>query len=397
MTLIPITRDEEIEGPRMHAFVIGVGAYPDAKAGRGSLSELRAVDDLPSAADSAKLVCRWLLDNKDNFIAKLSSLEVLISDPADATSRYGWNPGPPIDGATSEHVKQAGADWLDRVSARPGDVAFFYCCGHGAVYGGQPILFLEDLNTGKIEPWAHLNLGALAQSLRRMPGLGCAFMFSDACGEFVTKLELSDARDSRFYMPPNLFEPTRNNVSFLCAASEAQLAHDATSLGFEGVSDDGSGVRFGRFTQTILKGLQGSSSRWSKAGWVVDPISLYQDLRKLKQTFFRDWKEKPFEPFCPVTPNDFFPIIRHMQAEIPLVVMTDPEARIVDYDLHICPSNEQQAAIIQSRQQRSPEAWRLLVPVSRDALYAVAVNNAARYATPFIPSQPMFDHVVTVT
>lgn len=386
-----------INGPRMHAFVIGVGAYPHAKPDRGVLKDLRAVDDLPSAADSAKLMCDWLLANESQFVAKLASLEVLISDPANTDNRYVWAEQAKVDEATSANVESAGEAWLKRVTTRPGDTAFFYCCGHGAVYGGQPVLLLGDLNLKAANPWAHLNLGTLAQSLRRTNGLGCAFMFSDACGEFVTRLELSSAQDCRFFPAPLPFDKTLNNVSFLCAASEAQLAHDAAAPGFEGIANDGTGVRFGRFTQTVLKGLQGSSARWSRNGWYVDPLTLFQDLKKLKQIYFQNWKERPFDPYYAVTPGDFYPIIRHHNAELPLVIMTDPETRITDYDLHICQTNDKESPYLESRPTREREAWRLSVPASRDALYAVAVNSEGRHATPFIPSQPVFDHVVTVT
>jgi hypothetical protein len=77
--------------PSTHAFVIGVGGYPSAKEGAGCLDGLIA-PDVPSAADSAKFFCDWLLENRDLLVAPLASLEVLISDTDEGEDRYPWKP-----------------------------------------------------------------------------------------------------------------------------------------------------------------------------------------------------------------------------------------------------------------------------------------------------------------
>ncbi|MNP41727.1 hypothetical protein D3C76_1354430 [compost metagenome] len=88
-------------------------------------------------------------------------------------------------------------------------------------------------------------------------------MFSDACGQFVPKFELRpQAQPCQFYPEHDLFAVSRNQVSLLCAASEGQLA-------YEGTDSEGSNLKFGRFTQTCLKGLSGSSARYSRTRWVV--------------------------------------------------------------------------------------------------------------------------------
>ena len=52
-----------VAGLGTHALVVGVGHCPDAKPGRGVRKELRTVQNLPSAADGAKLMCDWLIAN----------------------------------------------------------------------------------------------------------------------------------------------------------------------------------------------------------------------------------------------------------------------------------------------------------------------------------------------
>ena len=54
---MPLLLDRSVPGAKTHAVVIGVGNYPHAKSGKGVQENLRRVPDLPSAADSAKLMC----------------------------------------------------------------------------------------------------------------------------------------------------------------------------------------------------------------------------------------------------------------------------------------------------------------------------------------------------
>jgi hypothetical protein len=250
---MPLLVDRPVQGPKTHAFILGVGKSPHAKAGQGVQDNLRRVPDLPSAADSAKLMCDWLMSNQDRLAAPLGTLDVLISDPSDPNNRFQWNRGP-ADPATEANVSARGLQWFNRVAAEQGNVAFFYCCGHGASHLQQPVLFLEDLNQNPVNVWTHINLGSLALALRKTQSVAAAFLFSDACGQYVPDFELGDAQDCRFFSKPSLFVPNRNQVSLLCAAAEGQLA-------YEGADKPGGAVRFGRFTQTVLKGLSGSSAR----------------------------------------------------------------------------------------------------------------------------------------
>src|SRR5262245_21576729 len=109
-----------VAGPATHAFIIGVGGYPNAKPGQGGVAMLQNVKDIRSAANSAMLVVDWLLDHQDSLAAPLASLEALISDaaippPALATA-YAWThpPGVPIADPTLANVTAAGLDWVAR-------------------------------------------------------------------------------------------------------------------------------------------------------------------------------------------------------------------------------------------------------------------------------------------
>ncbi|WP_431822308.1 hypothetical protein [Burkholderia sp. F1] len=387
---MPLLLDRLVEGPGTHAFVIGVGQYPHAKAGSGVLDILGKVPDLPSAADSAKLMCDWLLDNQDRLAAPLATLDVLISDPANPNHRYQWARGP-VDTATKANVAARGRVWYERVVAEPGNVAFFYCCGHGASHLQQPVLFLEDLNQSPDDVWTHINLNLLALALRKSQSISAAFLFSDACGQFVPEFELErDVQDCRFFQKPNLFAPSRNQVSLLCAAAEGQLA-------YEGADRAGSDCQFGRFTQAVLKGLNGSSARWSRNRWGVSCRDLLGDLKSLRRVFFSHWSEnEPFEPYPAVTQTDPIPIVYPDGFELPLVVMTDPPDRMPHYDFVISQKREPTGPWLKNRNAGDPNAWHTTVPPGLDALYAIAVKGADHYPLLFQPKEPLFDQWVPV-
>ncbi|KIR17367.1 caspase family protein [Pseudomonas brassicacearum] len=381
--------DRALQGPKTHAFIIGVGNYPHAKAGFGVQENLRKVPNLPSAADSAKLMCDWLLSNQDRLAAPLATLEVLISDPPNPNNRYPWDHSP-VETATDVNVSTRGLEWFNRVVAEPDNVAFFYCCGHGASHLQQPVLFLEDLNQGPVNVWKHINLSSLAQALRKSQSVSAAFLFSDACGQFVPEFELGRPQDCRFFPDPSLFAASRNQVSLLCAAAEGQLA-------YEGADTSDSPLKFGRFTQAVLKGLSGSSARWSRKGWGVSCRDLLTDIKSLRRVFFSHWSEnEPFEPYPAVTQADPIPIVFPLEFELPLVVMTDPPDRMPQYNFVISQENDPTRPWLKNREAGDPSAWSTTVPPGRDALYAIAVRGADHYPLLLQPMQPLFDQWVTV-
>ena len=321
-----------------HAFVIGVGDYPHAKADLGTNEALRYVRDLPSAADGAKLMCDWLLVNRDKLEAPLGSIEVLISDVPGEVGRYiPRDPRLllPIARADGTTIPPAGNAWLGRIYQDPGSTAFFYACGHGASLGTQPTLFHSDLNLNRGgDAWAHLNIGSMALAFRQMQELAAAFFFIDACGEYVPSFP-SLVRDSGF-ISPDLVRPTdRDKVWLLAAASAGLLAFPGRTTDaverdpeYEAAIDDGNPVKIGRFTQTVLKGLNGACAHWDGQAWSVDNKDLNTaNLKTLHRVYFPSWRDKPFEPSDVLSINSRVSIIRHDAVRLPVLVLTDPAQR----------------------------------------------------------------------
>lgn len=382
--------EREVDGPKTHAFVLGVGSYPSAKAGFGVLASLQKVADLPSAADSAKLVCDWLIENQGRLAAPLATLEVLISDPAEPNNRHPWQHGP-VDGATAANVSTKGFDWFKRATAKQGDVALFFCCGHGASHDQDPVLFLEDLNGDPRNAWTHINLASLAQAFRKSKTVSAVFLFSDTCGELIPDFELvKEPQNCSFYPQLTPFGQSRNQVSLLCAASEGVLAYD-------GPQALGGQVKFGRFTQTILESLKGASARWVLGKWGVCGRDILGDLKNLRSIFFAHWGDKqPFEPFEAFTQTDRLPVVFPDAFELPIVVMTDPPDRMPQYEFIISQKNEPAPPWLKNRLAGQASAWSTTIPPSRDAFYAIAIKGADHYPLLFQPKEPLFDQWVSV-
>jgi hypothetical protein len=390
-----------------HAFVIGVGDYPYAKPDRGAKDELSGVRDLPSAADSAKLMCDWLIANKDKLAAPLGSIEVLISDVPGGAGRYApRDPAllQPIDRAESAAIPLAGAAWLDRIAQDPGSTALFYACGHGANNGVSPVLFHSDLNLRKGgDAWAHLNVGSMARAFRQMPDLAAGFFFLDACGEFVPDFP-SGVRDDGFISPDIVMPTDRDKVWLFAAASAGVKAYPGTNsdavvpdIQFDAVSADGSPVKFGRFTQTLLKGLNGAAAHWA-GDWCVDNMELGANFTTLHRIYFPSWNDKPFEPTDVLTINNRVTIIRHNSVSLPVLVLTDPANRTGEFDLKISLTKGGQQPWVDSRPNRDATPWPTHVNGDINALfYALALDDVGTcHSRFFTADRPHFDHRVPV-
>ena len=388
--------ERAVETSATHAFVIGVGSYPDAKPGKGFDPALRSVPDIASAADGARLMCDWLLSNQDRLIAPLASLEVLIREAADppGTIPYPWvNPSAnPIDIPDYKNIEQAGKDWVKRLKARPGDVAFFYICGHGARLGSDPVVFLTDLNHDETDPWGgYLNVGETATAFKQLAPIKAAFFFVDACQEFSPKLELMKTRGgARFILPldPFRLKEAREKVALLSATSDGLLA-------YEGDWSVDKAVKIGRFTGTLQQALDGAAVRLKSGRWVVYPGSLFEDLKAL-HGLRPDWRDRPFEPSQPLMPNEVFPIVNPSSPLVPIKIVTDPKQAMDKYDVRIFAKPDRGPPCLKERRVRANEEWIVWVDASAMPHFAVAEDNAVFFQEIFIPSSPIFDQRITI-
>jgi len=387
----------EVTGPALHAFVVGVGDFPHARDGDNPA--LTGVPNVPSAADSAKLMCDWLLANSDNLLPPLASIEVLISEPARTPGRYDWAPAMQIDRATSGNVAAAGQRWLSNFPKDSENVAFFYGCGHGASLTSDPVLFLEELNLSQINPWPHINAASLAMSLRKHPHVQSAYVFVDACGEKVAAFELLE-REFRqpavFYGNAGWGTVAQNKVMLLTAAPEGQLAYDSP-LSARDYAAPYAGVPVGRFTQTLVKALNGAAVRFWKGRWTVTSTGLRDDLTYLRQFYFPEMDDYPFDPTPIYGFNDVQGLVRPTAPVVPVVATTNPQDRIVRYEFCVRdaapPPAPTEAGIAHDPVRM---VWRHELTPRNTSMFAVAFGPDDCFSNPFTPNQPLFDLQVDI-
>jgi hypothetical protein len=390
--------DRQVAGPATHAFLVGVGDFPHAAG--GARQELEDVPNLPSAADSVKLMCDWLLNNRDKLAAPLATLEVLISDPEGGAARYPWPAERAVDRASRANVEEAGQRWLGRFTAGSNHTAIFYGCGHGASLTAEPVLFLDDLNKNLVNPWPHIHAANLARALRVHQNVGTAYIFIDACGQKVQEFELTplDHRQPAvFYNRAAFGAVGANKVMLMAGAPEGQLAYDAPLPA--GLFDPAlAGVPIGRFTQTLAMALNGSSVRSSHGQWVVNSTGLRDDLKKLKQFYFPKLNDYPFEPTPIYGFNEVRPFSYPDRPIVPIVATANPAEKIGDYMLAFSdapPPPRPTGGGTPSCGIR--KAWILEAPPRNTSMYAVAFNAADFFSSyPFTPNQPQFDLQVDI-
>ena len=381
-----------VAGPATHAFVVGVGNFPYAAG--GPIPFLHDVPNLPSAADSAKMMADWLLANQDTLAAPLASLEVLISDPPNAANRYPWAPGMAIDTATPAKVEVAGYRWLDNFPAGSKNTAFFYGCGHGASLTAQPALFLEELNRRAGTPWPNIDAAGLALALRVHPHVDTAYVLIDACGQKVADFETTPPANRAptvFYSAGIYGMPATNKVMMSTAAPEGQLAYDAP-LSASYHQPPLAGVPIGRFTQALLMALNGSSVRPFGNRWAVDPTELHGDVVRMKKFYFPHLIDYPFDPTQLYRINESRPFVFPARPTVPYIATTNPNDKIDLYELCIRdmppPLPPTDAGI---KHDPGRKAWFGVLPPRKTSVFAVAFNANSFFTDPFTPDQPRLD------
>ncbi|UTP40551.1 caspase family protein [Phenylobacterium sp. LH3H17] len=376
-----------------HALVIGVGAYPFAKAGCGGPPLLEGVEDIQSAANGAMLMVDWLLANAGLFSPPLATLDVLIGSPGDAPV-FPWAAAPGAVGEpTTKNVRDAGDAWLARASAQPGNVALLYITGHGAVRGNDPVVFLADLNQDPKSRWAFLNVRETAIALKKIENLAGAFLLSDACQEFIPTFELSNPGiGARFTDEPDpMAPPGVEKVALLTASAQKTVT-------YEGEIPSHPGVNAGRFTQTVLHAFEGAAARDvdGSGTWVGYPGAIYEDLKQL-YLLRPDWRDRPLSPSFPDPPNTVLPMIRYPNPpEVPLRFVTEPEEAMKNLGLSIL-GQTKAPPILRSCLPNGQIEWMTSLPASFDKHWLLAhAAGQAPIEKPFFPARSIFGQVLKV-
>ncbi|HKJ55999.1 MAG TPA: caspase family protein, partial [Nitriliruptoraceae bacterium] len=125
MTLVV---DRGTNGARVHALVIGVGAYRHLNGGEGPLAaQPFGLGQLTSPPVSAAAFVDWIETTMRHPEAELGSVELLLS-PGSAMLDQG---AVEVEVPTMENTRAAFDRWLARCDSNKDNVAVLYFSGHG--------------------------------------------------------------------------------------------------------------------------------------------------------------------------------------------------------------------------------------------------------------------------
>jgi len=300
--------------PGTHAFVIGCGRFSDLDP-TGCFNRL-------STVSGARKIVRFLIDNADNFIAPLASVECLLSDPKvprgtdflgiDEFANDPRSGSDAVDCSSRARVEAGGNSWLNR--CRKGDHMFFYMASHGIVDNTCSALgLLEDVKSNPNKPWSEsLNITTLATGLPIKGAAGC-WVFLDACQEQVPDaMDQINGADGL-----SLIDYTTKQLASCISVRSCALAGSR----YGGVANSPVISEPPYFTQALVRGLEGACVERSDDGvdWVVTAKQVGFEVSTVAEAAF-DYCDLPAQTLTPF--NNKVALLRVINPMVPIAVST---------------------------------------------------------------------------
>lgn len=276
MSLIwPATEPEIVtNAPRLHALVIAVANYPHLNGGAGSPAlEPLGLSQVTTPRYTGLAIADWLLTRYENSKCPLGSVEMLLSPSEPIPSRNG---AVPAASATMANIEAAFARWKTRCGSDPGNIAWFYFCGHGVSKDAQYLL-PEDYGDPTVFQWKNnIDFDGLRVGMRSCAAQTQVF-FVDACRE--TPLALLTHL--------NVTGNPLTGAGFADAV-ESSAAYYATTPGRQAYGPDHDVTYFG---QALLSCLNGVAAIKKGPKWVVDTYSLGNALGQAMAQLARRYRQ----------------------------------------------------------------------------------------------------------
>lgn len=187
VTLIRDYRQTLAPGPKVHVFIAGVSEYVYLPAaGKHASSATFGLRKLTSAARSAFEFFQWVDENRNNLVAPVATIRLLLSP---SQTELGAEPAMRqlnVNRCTRAEFERAYREW--RAVLQPGDLALFYFSGHGAHRSRRDgLLLFEDFNPDRngniLAGAAEVNnlIDALAPSPSQRQTASRQVFFIDSC------------------------------------------------------------------------------------------------------------------------------------------------------------------------------------------------------------------------
>jgi hypothetical protein len=264
-------------GPGTHVFIVGVGNYPHLKGGDGTESpDHRGLGQLTSPPLSAMKMVEWCDKTLNNPQAPLKSIEVLISQPGQASYTDTTGTTTQINAATWDHFESAAMSWFNRANTDKDNVAVFYFCGHGIGDGINTHLLMADTGRSPVFQRQALHL----------PG------FRIAMGECRALKQIFFVDTCRTVDPATILNPYITGQPGLSGTvtkvfNGANPVLYAARMGEQAFGDK---HQVSHFTAALLEGLNRCGVfRPKGTTWAVQP----QELQKAVAALLDDFSGKP--------------------------------------------------------------------------------------------------------
>jgi len=267
----------------MHVLIIGVGRYTHLSGGAGPLNpDFRVLGQLNSPPVSARAMASWFLKPDPGYIpaAPLSTVELLLSDQLDQTYvRPDSGERQVIEPAIMANIERAFYEWDTRCSTNPGNIAFFYFCGHGLWKGGA-VLLSENFAANRGNPWlTAIDFDATYTAMGQCRAQTQYFVI-DACRQWTDRMRSDlNVHPSTLKTASLSGEWTLRTAPQLFGAAIGRPAF-GDSESRNGDSADSTG-QVSRLTQALLKCLRGGGSDKQGGEWIVNTDCLGLAVHKL--------------------------------------------------------------------------------------------------------------------
>ena len=172
-----------LEEPRLHALVIGVGAYPHLVG--NTKHPTFGLNPLTTTRISAQRVAGWLATNYRNPHCPFGSIDLLLSPSGLVPPAEGGIASVPIETPTLANVQQAYNRWRERCDKHYENIAVLYFAGHGISTGTSSLSLLLDNFADPLVPdlWANcLDFFGVRDGMKGCRA-GTQLYFVDACRE----------------------------------------------------------------------------------------------------------------------------------------------------------------------------------------------------------------------
>jgi hypothetical protein len=342
--------------PQIHAFIVGIGAYPFLTGGVSAIAQTLAgvsrLGQLTSPPISAVAFYNnlLLLNQNGNLVLPLGSVEFIGSEiPGSGSIPAGLTSEEP----TRQNIAHAYDRWIDKCESNADNLAIFYFCGHG-IEDGDQILLCSDFGMRPNNPLeGSFNFDKTKIAVIQLK-VNYQLFFVDACRDILPGNLVSPWTPTELNPASKLGNTCKNHATFKAAAPNEGAFSVPNSISY--------------FTNAIIKGLNGTISQPRNGKWLVTSSDLYLKINTLMEM---ESTGQGDQMRCGKECQTQFTLTKWTgPTSRTLVINCDPDAALAEADL----TCQEVAGATHETRGPAVEHWELQVPAG---IYKINATFAA--------------------